>query len=74
MAQTMKHSPSVMVGRGKGGGGVISANSTGGLHFLQPGTTMNGAKCLDLLKDKLNIYMVAIFLCTMVLHVIGQSK
>ena len=36
----------------------MSARGTAGLYFLQPGTTMNGAKYLDVLKDKLETYMV----------------
>ena len=50
--QTIKHSPSIMVW------GAMSARGTAGLYFLQPGTTMSGAKYLDLLKDKLEIHMV----------------
>ena len=49
--QTMKHPPSIMVW------GAMSARGTAGLYFLQPGTTMNGTKYLDLLKDKLEIHM-----------------
>ena len=48
----MKHPPSIMVW------GAMSALSTAGLYFLQPGTIINGAKYLDLLKDKLKIHMV----------------
>ena len=33
--------------------GAMSANGTGGIYFLKPGTTMNGAKYAELLKDKL---------------------
>ena len=50
--QAMKHSPRVMVW------GAMSANGTAGLYFLQPSTTMNSAKYLDLLKDKLEIHMI----------------
>ena len=38
--------------------GAMSARGTSGICFLQPGTTINGAKYLDLLKDKLEIHMV----------------
>ena len=38
--------------------GEMSTNNTAGLHFLQPGTTMNGAKNLDFLKDQLNNHMI----------------
>ena len=43
--QTIKHPPSIMVW------GAMSAHGTAGRYFLQPDTTMNGAKYLDLLKD-----------------------
>ena len=43
----MKHPPTEMIF------GATSANSTGGIYFLKPGTTMNGAKYAELLKDKL---------------------
>ena len=33
--------------------GAMSAHGTAGLYFLQPGTTTNGTKYLDLLMDKL---------------------
>ena len=48
--QTMKHLPSIMVWE------TMSAHGKAGLYFLQPGTTMNDAKYLDLLKDKLEIH------------------
>ena len=35
--------------------------------FLQPDTTMNGAKYLDLLKDKLEIHMM-VHDCNVFLH------
>ena len=35
----------------------MSARGTADLYFLQPCTTMNGTKYLDLLKDKLEIHM-----------------
>ena len=50
--QTMKHPPSIMVW------GVMFAHGTAGLYFLQSGTIINGAKYLDLLKDKLEIHMI----------------
>ena len=48
---TMKHPPSQMIW------GAMSAKGTAGLYFLTPGTTINGAKYLDLLKDKLKLHM-----------------
>ena len=54
--QTMKHPPSVMIW------GEMFVNGTAGLSFLPPGTTMNGQKYVDLLKDKLELY-VAIHKC-----------
>ena len=50
--QTMKHPTSIMVW------GAMSAHGTAGLYFLQPGTTIKGAKYLDLLKNKLEIHMM----------------
>ena len=50
--QTMKHSLSIIAW------GAMSAHGTAGLYLLQPGTTMNGAKYLDLLKNKLEIHMM----------------
>ena len=47
----MKHPPSVMILSG------ISVNGTAGLFFLPPGTTMNGPKYVNLLKDKLELHM-----------------
>ena len=35
----------------------MSANGTAGIYFLKPGTTMNGAKYAELLKDKLPTHM-----------------
>lgn len=49
--QTMKHPPSVMIW------GAISAKGTAGLYFLPHGTTMNGQKYLELLKNKLEPHM-----------------
>ena len=37
--------------------GGMSINGTAGLFFLLPGTTMNGQKYLDLLKNKLELHM-----------------
>ena len=37
--------------------GAMSANSMAGIYFLKPGTTMNGAKYAELLKDKLPTHM-----------------
>ena len=50
--QTMKHLPSIMVWK------AMSARGTAGLYFLQPGITMNGAECLEVLKDKLEIHIM----------------
>ena len=36
----------------------MSAHGTAGLYFLQPSTTMNGTKYLNLLKEKLEIRMM----------------
>lgn len=55
--QTMKHPPSIMIWGG------MSVNGTAALFFLQPGTTMNGQKYVDLLKDKLELHM-AVHNCT----------
>ena len=49
--QTMKQPPSVMIWGG------MSVNGTAGLFFLPPGTTMNGQKYVDLLKNKLELHM-----------------
>ena len=49
--QTMKHPPSVMIW------GAMSVTGTAGLFFLPNGTTMNGQKYVDLLKDKLELHM-----------------
>ena len=49
--QTMKHSPKIMIW------GAMSVKGTAGLFFLTPGTTMNGAKYLELLKNKLQLHM-----------------
>ena len=35
--------------------GAVSGNGTAGFYFLQLGTTVNGAKSLDLIRNKLNI-------------------
>jgi len=44
--QTMKHTTSVMIW------GAISTQGTAGLFFLDPGTTMNGKKYLELMNEK----------------------
>ena len=36
----------------------MSANGTAGIYFLKPGTTMNGAKHAESLKDKLPTHIV----------------
>jgi transposase len=48
---TMKHPPSVMVW------GAMSAKGTAGLFFLPKGTTMNGARYIEVLKEKLQLHM-----------------
>ena len=48
----MKHPSSIIVL------GAMSAHGSVALYFLQPDTTINGAKYLDLFKDKLEIYMM----------------
>ena len=67
--QTMKHPPSVMIW------GAISTKGTAGLFFLKPGTTMNGQKYQDLMKEKLQLHM-SVHECTIfmqdVAHVIVQ--
>ena len=57
----MKHPTSIMVS------GAMSAHGTPGLNFLQPGTNMNGANYLDLLKDKLEIHMM-VHDCNVFMH------
>ena len=37
--------------------GAISTQGTAGLFFLDPGTTMNGKKYLELIKEKLELDM-----------------
>ena len=37
--------------------GAMSKNGTAGLYILTPGTTMNGAKYVELLKNKLLLHM-----------------
>ena len=49
--QTMKYSPKIMIW------GAMSVKGTAGLFCLTPGTTMNGAKYLELLKNKLQLHM-----------------
>ena len=49
---TMKHPPSVMIW------GAMSSNGTAGLFFLPKGTTMNGARYLEMLQEKLQLHMV----------------
>ena len=40
---------------------------TAGLYFFQPVTTINGAKYLDLLRDKLEIHIMALD-CNVFMH------
>ena len=58
---TVKHPPSQMIW------GAMSANGTAGLYFLPPGSTMNGSKYVELLKEKLVIHM-QIHNCTIFMH------
>ena len=37
--------------------GAMSANGTAGIYFLKPGTTINGAKYAELLRDNLPTHM-----------------
>ena len=48
---TMKHPPSVMIW------GAMPSNGTAGLFFLPKGTTMNGARYLEMLQEKLQLHM-----------------
>ena len=57
----MKHPPSVMIW------GAISTQGTAGLFFLDPGTTMNGKKHLELMKEKLELH-TAVHNCEIFLH------
>ena len=50
--KAMKHPQSIMIWR------AISARGTTGLYFLQPGAIVNGAKYLNLPKDKLEIQIM----------------
>ena len=59
--QTTKHPPSIMVWE------AMAAQRTAGRYFLQPGTTMNGTKYLNLLKDKLEIHMM-VHDCNVFMH------
>ena len=66
----MKHTPTQTIW------GAMSANGTAGIYFLKPGTTMNGAKYVELLKDKLPTHMAihqSFILCMMVHLVNGQK-
>ena len=54
----MKDPLSVMIWAG------MSVNGTTGLFFQSPGTTINGKKYVDLLKDKLELH-IAIYKCKM---------
>ena len=47
----MKHPPTQMIWD------AMSANGMAGIYFLKPGTTMNGAKYAELLKNKLSAHM-----------------
>ena len=47
--------------------GAISKNGTAGLYFLAPGTTMNGPKYVELLKNKLLLHMT-VYSTTIFMH------
>ena len=47
--------------------GAISTQGTAGLFFLDPGTTMNGKKYLELMKEKLELHM-AVHNCEIFMH------
>jgi len=57
----MKHPPSVVIW------GAISTQGTTGLFFLDPGTTMNGKKYLELMKEQLELH-VAVHNCEIFMH------
>ena len=59
--KSMKHPPSMMIW------GAISTQGTSGLFFLDPGTTMNGKKYLELIKEKLESHM-AVHNCEIFMH------
>lgn len=59
--QTMKHPPSQMIW------GAMSKSGTAGLYFLPQGTTMNGAKYVELLREKLKLHMY-IHQCSIFMH------
>ena len=59
--QIMKHPPSIMVRE------AMLAHGTAGLYFLQSGITINDAKYLNLLKDKLEIRMI-VHDCNVFMH------
>ena len=65
--QTMKHPPSVMIWR------AISTQGTAGLFFLDPGTTMNGKKYLELMKEKLELHM-AVHNCEIIFMPCHRTK
>jgi len=58
---TMKHPPSQMIW------GAMSKSGTAGLYFLPPKTTMNGAKYLELLRQKVQLHM-EVHRCTIFMH------
>ena len=51
IVQAMKHPGKQMIWAS------MSSKGIGGLHFLTPGTTMNGKVYLDMLKEKLQVHM-----------------
>jgi len=57
----MKHPPSMMIWE------AISTQGTAGLFFLGPGTTMNGKKYPELVKEKLELHM-AVHNCEIFMH------
>ena len=59
--QTMKHPSSQMIW------GAMSKSGTAGLYFLPQGTTMNGTKYVELLREKLKLHMY-IHQCSIFMH------
>ena len=58
---TLKHLPSQMIW------GAMSKNGTAGLYFLEIGTTINGPKYVELLKNKLLLHMT-VYITTISMH------
>ena len=65
---TMKHPSSVMIW------GAMSSNGTAGLFFLPKGTTMNGARYLEMLQEKLQLHMAPCHRSKIVSEVLKKKK